>query len=86
MVIDYNGGNCYIRAFVDGVLLRERTVSGTTVWNTPTATTTQETTVGIRRDPNLSYYAGSLTRISTALIFDRALSAAEIAALTPKQA
>lgn len=86
MVIDYNGGNCYIRAFVDGVLLRERTVSGTPVWNTPTATTKQETTVGIRRDPNASYHAGSLTRISAALVFDRALSAAEIAALTPKQA
>ena len=85
MVIDYNGGNCYIRAFVDGVLLRERTVSGTPAWNT-SATTAQETTVGIRRDPNASYYAGSLTRITAALVFDRALSAAEIAALTPKQA
>lgn len=83
MVIDYNGGNCYIRAFVDGVLLRERTISGTPAWNTPAATTAQETTVGIRRDPNASYYAGSLTRISAALIFDRALTAAEIAALTP---
>lgn len=86
MVIDYNGGNCYIRAFVDGVLLRERTVSGTPVCNTPAATTTQETTVGIRRDPNTPYYAGSLTKVSYALIFDRALPAAEIAALTPKQA
>ena len=82
MVIDYNGGNCYIRAFVDGVLLREKTVSGTPVWNTPAATTAQETTVGIRRDPNASYYAGSLTRITAALIFDRALTAAEIAALS----
>ena len=86
MVIDYNGGNCYIRAFVDGVLLRERTVSGTPAWNTSATTTAQETTVGIRRDPNASYYAGSLTRITAALVFDRALSAAEIAALTPKQA
>lgn len=83
MVIDYNGGNCYIRAFVDGVLLRERTVSGTPAWNTPATTTAQETTVGIRRDPNASYYAGSLTRITAALIFDRALTAAEIAALSP---
>ena len=82
MVIDYNGGNCYIRVFVDGVLLQEKTVSGTPVWNTPAATTTQETTVGIRRDPNSSNYAGSLTRVSAALIFDRALSAAEIAALS----
>lgn len=72
MVIDYNGGNCYIRVFVDGVLLRERIISGTPVWNTPAATTTQETTVGILRDPNAAYYAGSLTRIS----------AAEIAALS----
>lgn len=79
MVIDYNGGNCYIRAFVDGVLLRERTVSGTPAWNTSATTTAQETTVGIRRDPNASYYAGSLTRISAALVFDRALSAEEIA-------
>ncbi|MEI3000950.1 MAG: DUF6273 domain-containing protein [Victivallis sp.] len=85
MVIDYNGGNCYIRAFVDGVLLRERTVSGTPAWNTSATTTAQETTVGIRRDPNASYYAGSLTRITAALVFDRALSAAEIAALTPKK-
>lgn len=83
MVIDYNGGNCYIRAFVDGVLLRERTISGTPAWNTPAATTAQETTVGIRRDPNASYYAGSLTRVSSALVFDRALTAAEIAALCP---
>lgn len=82
MVIDYNGGNCYIRAFVDGVLLRERIISGTPVWNTPTATTTQETTVGIRRDPNASYYAGSLTRISAALVFDRALTQPEIAAIS----
>lgn len=86
MVIEYNGGNCYIRVFVDGVLLQEKTVSGTPVWNTPTDTTTQKTTVGIRRDPTDSYYAGSLTKVSSALIFDRALSAAEIAALTPKQA
>lgn len=82
MVIDYNGGNCYIRVFVDGVLLQEKTVSGTPVWNTPTATTTQETTVGIRRDPNASDYAGSLTRISAALIFDRALTQPEIAAIS----
>lgn len=79
MVIDCNGGNCYIRAFVDGVLLRERTVSGTPAWNTSATTTAQETTVGIRRDPNASYFAGSLTRISAALVFDRALSAEEIA-------
>lgn len=82
MVIDYNGGNCYIRAFVDGVLLQEKTVSGTPVWNTPAATTTQETTVGIRREPNTAVYAGSMTRISAALVFDCALTQPEIAALS----
>lgn len=86
MVVDYRDGNCYFRVFVDGTLLTERGISRTPVWNTPAATTTQETTVGIRRDPNMSFYAGSLTRVSAAMIFDRALSAAEIAALTPKQA
>ena len=81
MVVDYTGGNCCIRVFVDGTMLRERIVSGTPAWHTPAATTAQETTVGIRRDPNTSYYAGSMTRISAALIFDRALTPAEIAAL-----
>lgn len=85
MVVDYRGDNCYIHTFVDGTMIAERTISGTPVWNTPAATTTQETTVGIRRDPNSSYYAGSLTRISAALIFDRALTAAEIAALSPRR-
>ncbi len=83
MVVDYTGGNCYIRVFVDGTMLRERIVSGTPTWNTPAAATAQETTVGVRRDPNASYYAGSLTRVSSALVFDRALTAAEIAALCP---
>lgn len=82
MVVDYTGGNCYIRVFVDGTMLREKIVSGTPVWYTPAATTTQETTIGIRRDPNMSFYAGSLTRISSAMIFDRALTAAEIAAVS----
>lgn len=85
MVVDYNGGNCYIRVFVDGVLLQEKTVSGTPEWNTPTATTPQGTTVGIRRDPTDSYYAGSLTKVSSVLIFDRALTAAEIAALSTRR-
>ena len=80
MVVDYTGGNCYIRVFVDGTMLRERIVSGTPTWNTPAAATAQETTVGVRRDPNASYYAGSLTRVSSALVFDRALTTAEIAA------
>lgn len=82
MVVDYRGDNCYIHTFVDGTMIAERTVSGTPVWNTPAATTTQETTVSIRRDPNSSYYAGSLTKVSAALIFDRALTQPEIAAIS----
>ena len=83
MVVDYRDGNCYFKVFVDGTMLNERGISRTPVWNTPAATTAHETTVGIRRDPNIfSIYAGSLTRVSAALIFDRALTAAEIAALS----
>ena len=85
MVVDYRGDNCYIRTFVDGTMIAERTVSATLIWNTPAATTAQETTVGIRRDPNASYYAGSLTRITAALVFDRALTDAEIAAFGIKR-
>lgn len=73
-----------LRSFVDGVQVGGSSAPAF-AWGTPTDTTTQETTVGIRRDPNMSFYAGSLTRISYALVFDRALSAAEIAALTPKK-
>lgn len=82
MVVDYLNGNCYFKVFVDGTMLNERGISRTPAWNTPAATTAQETTVGIRRDPNISVYAGSMTRISAALVFDRALTASEIAALS----
>ena len=70
-----------LRSFVDGVQVGSSSAPAF-AWGTPTATTTQETTVGIRRDPNSSYYAGSLTRISAALIFDRALTQPEIAAIS----
>ena len=70
-----------LRSFVDGAQVGSSSAPAF-AWGTPTATTTQETTVGIRRDPNSSYYAGSLTRISAALIFDRALTQPEIAAIS----
>lgn len=82
MVVDYRGDSCYIRTFVDGTMMAERTVSDTLIWNTPAVTIAQEPTVGIRREPNTSVYAGSLTRISAALIFDRALTQPEIAAIS----
>lgn len=72
-----------LRSFVDGVQVGSSSAPAF-AWGTPTATTTQETTVGIRRDPNASFYAGSLTRISAALIFDRALTQLEIAAISKK--
>lgn len=82
MVVDYLNGNCYFKVFVDGTMLNERGISRAPAWNTPAATTAQETTVGIRRDPNVSYYTDSLTKVSSALVFDRALTASEIAALS----
>lgn len=72
-----------LRSFVDGAQVGSSSAPAF-AWGTPTATTAQETTVGIRRDPNASYYAGSLTRISSALIFDRALTQPEIAAISKK--
>ena len=70
-----------LRSFVDGAQVGSSSAPAF-AWGTPTATTAQETTVGIRRDPNASFHAGSLTRISSALIFDRALTQPEIAAIS----
>jgi hypothetical protein len=70
-----------LRSFVDGVQVGSSS-NPAFAWGTPSATTTLETTIGIRRDPNSSYYAGSLTRISSAMIFDRALTQPEIAAIS----
>ena len=70
-----------LRSFVDGAQVGSSS-NQAFAWGTPTATTTQETTVGIRRDPNSSYYAGSLTKVSAALVFDRALTQPEIAAIS----
>ena len=72
-----------LRSFVDGAQVGSSS-NPAFAWGTPTATTAQETTVGIRRDPNMSFYAGSLTKVSSALIFDRALTQPEIAAISNK--
>lgn len=81
LVVEHMPESTALRSFVDGVQVGSSSAPAF-AWGTPTATTTQETTVGIRRDPNASYYAGNLTRISAALIFDRALTQPEIAAIS----
>lgn len=79
--IEHLPESAVLRSFVDGAQVGSSSAPAF-AWGTPTATTTQETTVGIRRDPNSSYYAGSLTIVSAALIFDRALTQPEIAAIS----
>ena len=81
-VIDFQANGAFCSVYIDGLVAVQKNFTASAFG--AGATSAMSANVGIRQDPIHSYPSGN--SVECALVFDRALSAAEIAALTPKQA
>ena len=80
-VIDFQANGAACSVYVDGLAVAQKNFTASAFGTG--AASAMSANAGIRQDPNQKYLAGN--SVECALVFDRALSAAEIAALTPKR-
>ena len=77
-VIDFQANGAFCSVYIDGSIATQANFTASAFGTG--ATSAMSANVGIRRDPITNYLSGN--SVECALVFDRALSAAEIAALT----
>ena len=80
-VIDFQANGAFCSVYIDGLVAVQKNFTASAFG--AGATSAMSANVGIRQDPIQNYLSGN--SVECALVFDRALSAAEIAALTPKK-
>lgn len=80
-VIDFQANGAFCSVYIDGLVAVQKNFTASAFG--AGATSAMSANVGIRQDPIQNYLSGN--SVECALVFDRALSAAEIAALTPKR-
>lgn len=80
MIVDYDSspGNMILSRYIDRILLNTETVAAQNFGSGAASSMSEH--VGIREDPVITWLAD--TRVAAALIFDRALTQPEIAALS----
>ena len=80
-MIDFQANGAFCSVYIDGLVAVQKNFTASAFG--AGATSAMSANVGIRQDPIQNYLSGN--SVECALVFDRALSAAEIAALTPKK-
>lgn len=80
-VIDFQANGAFCSVYIDGSIATQANFTASAFGTG--AASAMSANVGIRRDPVTNYLSGN--SVECALVFDRALSTAEIAALTPKK-
>ena len=80
-VIDFQANGAFCSVYIDGLVAVQKNFTASAFG--AGAASAMSANIGIRQDPIRNYLSGN--SVECALVFDRALSAAEIAALTPKK-
>ena len=80
-VIDFQANGAFCSVYIDGLVAVQKNFTASAFG--AGAASAMSANIGIRQDSIRNYLSGN--SVECALVFDRALSAAEIAALTPKK-